>query len=301
MDHSTGALLLPAPVRLKYEGLDADAHRIDAMQLGQSLQGSARLYNSIAHFWFTGQIPKRLVSQMRIQAGPPERGSISYAIYLAMVHGTLPMYPPLLSEFADLCIPAFVKSVFARRSGRPVAEVMKSLEVIDAMHDREHRMMEKVFDGQLATQARLLNVIDHLTNQNTGAMAQMSSPVGRTSRAMVHFEGRADEVRVDEPMAEVFRSKGDEELGDQATFRAKLQMIDKLAGTCKVQIDGADGTFKGKITDPALSSPGNIYTHAFDTDEWVIITAKPTLREGEIQRLYISDAKPDGHRPLAAE
>ncbi|HUF45807.1 MAG TPA: hypothetical protein VMN43_10720, partial [Aestuariivirgaceae bacterium] len=95
---------------------DAAEHRVDAALLGQSLQGTARLYNSVAHFWFYGDVPKRLVPTIRIAAGPPQRGSLMYFIYLIMTHGQLAVFPSLLFEFADLAMPAIVKAIFAGMS-----------------------------------------------------------------------------------------------------------------------------------------------------------------------------------------
>jgi hypothetical protein len=47
----------------------------------------------------------------------------------------------------------------------------------------------------------------------------------------------------------------------------------------------------GKITDPALEHHGNIYTAALNEGSTLRVIAKPTLKEGEINRLFISDAE----------
>jgi hypothetical protein len=47
----------------------------------------------------------------------------------------------------------------------------------------------------------------------------------------------------------------------------------------------------GKITDPALAIPGSVYTSALDRGLPLKVTAKPTLKDGEIHTLYVSDAK----------
>ena len=81
-------------------------------------------------------------------------------------------------------------------------------------------------------------------------------------------------------------------MGDQNTYHARLFAVDKAAGTCRVEIEGmtAGKLIRGRITDPVLGQPGNIYTHSLDADQTVIVTAKPVIKEGEIATLYISNA-----------
>ena len=67
------------PVTLTFNGGDADNHYVDAAYLGQSLHGTAKLYNSVAHYWYQGQIPRRLVPEIRIAVGPPEDGCLTVA------------------------------------------------------------------------------------------------------------------------------------------------------------------------------------------------------------------------------
>jgi hypothetical protein len=46
----------------------------------------------------------------------------------------------------------------------------------------------------------------------------------------------------------------------------------------------------GKITDPVVGVIGsNIYTKALDEGTELTVIAKPTLRDGAINRLFISD------------
>lgn len=104
------------------------------------------------------------------------------------------------------------------------------------------------------------------------------------------FLNLGEEYDFPTPLAEVFKAKEELTVGDQTMYRAKLLAVDKAAGTCRVEIEGAEKLVRGKITDPVLATPGNVYTHSLDTDHFVMITAKPVIRDGEISTLYISNA-----------
>ena len=80
-----------------------------------------------------------------------------------------------------------------------------------------------------------------------------------------------------------------DEIGELARYRAVFFGVDTINGTCKVQVNDDERILRGKITDPALPNPGNVYTHSLDTKEPVMILAKPVLKDGEIVRLFISD------------
>ena len=71
---------------------------------------------------------------------------------------------------------------------------------------------------------------------------------------------------------------------------AKLLGVDTTNGLCKVQLGEDGAVFRGKITDPALKLPQNVYTHALDTQQDIELMAKSVIKGGEIVNLYISDA-----------
>jgi hypothetical protein len=167
------------PFRLSFEGLDADANRIDALYLGESLQGTARIYNSVLDFHFHGQIRNHTQHDIRIHVGPPKRGSLMYTIYLMLVHGKMPLYPELFFELAGLLVPATVKALVARKSGQT-----KVLEkTLDQMHDvyvRYDEFARRVHDDNVQEKGRLLGMVERLAELNNRPLANMAAPVGRS-------------------------------------------------------------------------------------------------------------------------
>jgi hypothetical protein len=70
----------------------------------------------------------------------------------------------------------------------------------------------------------------------------------------------------------------------------RISVINTKTGHCELTIQGIAGPVKGKISDPVLRQPKNIYTKALQEHVPLLISAKPVEKDGEIRRLYISDA-----------
>jgi hypothetical protein len=58
-----------------------------------------------------------------------------------------------------------------------------------------------------------------------------------------------------------------------------------------MQVEGFDGPVVGKISDPSLNTPNNVYTKSLNAQTPFEFSAKPVKRDGVIKTLYISDAK----------
>lgn len=280
------------PVKLEFVGRDADAHRMDALLLGKSLSGVARVYNSVGHYHFHRQIKSSAHSEVRVQVGPPKNGSIFYLIYMLLVHGRLAVYPELLFSLAELAIPAFVKAMIAKETGQS-QQMDKALDIIQQQSAQYHELAMAARESDDKVREGLLDVVKALAASNRGALADMAAPVGRTVNEVKQIPRDAEPIVIDEPTAVSLRSRDEVKVGDIAKFRGVLKAVDTKTGSFRLEVDGGH-EYRGKITDPALIAPQNFYTHALDTQELVTITAKPTLNEdGSIHRLFVSDAGKD--------
>ncbi|MGV5401473.1 DUF7946 domain-containing protein [Pseudomonas aeruginosa] len=54
MDQNEQSTFDVEQIKIRYEGGDADRHELDMLELGESLQGFARLYSTVANFVETG-------------------------------------------------------------------------------------------------------------------------------------------------------------------------------------------------------------------------------------------------------
>lgn len=286
------------PILLEYSGYDAESNLIDARLLGVSMYGLGRLYVSNYHFFLTGQIPAQLKNpDVRIAVGPPQIGSISYLVYMLLVHGRLAVYPELLWEMVDICVPQIIKAVIATRGGQQkIAEdamnklydmAKENAEIAKRVLDVTEKM-QKSHDLQMS---RLHKLINKLSKNNAGPMKQMVAPIGKSVTKQTHFKNTEAEYPIDQPVADVIRSSEFLEVLETTTMKVKIQAVDKTNRTCKILSDDYGVPVKGMITDPALATPHSAYTTALDSGSEILITGKPVLKEGQIHSFYISDAK----------
>lgn len=286
------AVELPVPpFELSYEGRDADRHTADAIYIGQSLQGTARLYNSVIGWHLTGQVLTPSLQDVRVQVGPAREGSLFYLLYMMMVHGKLAVYPELLFEFAKFFVPKMVSAVIARRSGQNKIVEIQAKAMLE-MYRRHDDFARQVHADHVNTQDKLIGVIEKLTDVNRRPLSDMSAPVGRTVRQLEHFKNLSDPVVVDEATAEALRAPEGAVVGELESYSGKFVAVDTVTGACKLLLDDGSKPVKCKITDPALYQAENVYTHALDTQEPVNVVAKPVSKNGKISTLYVSDAKP---------
>ena len=99
-------------------------------------------------------------------------------------------------------------------------------------------------------------------------------------------------TEIDEIVAEAIRIDN-ASIGDLTKYNGRLVMIDRSTFSCRVEIEDIDQVRKinGKIIDPVIAYPGNMYTKSFSDNERIEIEAKPLLRDSEIISLYISNAR----------
>jgi hypothetical protein len=72
----------------------------------------------------------------------------------------------------------------------------------------------------------------------------------------------------------------------------KVEGVFKTNGACRVRILNEDKRIvSGKITDPALEQPHNVYTAALDAGAALHVLAKPVFKDKKLHRLFISHAE----------
>jgi len=201
------------------------------------------------------------------------------------------LYPELLFSLAEIVVPALVKAMIAKKTGQE--EVLeKALDIIDRQNERYHEMVRATQDNDMRTRAQMLSVIQQLASQNRGSMSDMAAPVGKTVNEIRQLPTGGGPILIDAPIAESLRSPEQVTVGASQSYRGTFVALDTKTGAFKFEESGTGLEFKGKITDPALEIPQNVYSHSLDTKEPISITAKPTIREdGEVHKLFVSDAK----------
>jgi hypothetical protein len=72
---------------------------------------------------------------------------------------------------------------------------------------------------------------------------------------------------------------------------SRMREVNVDTGHCIMDIEGVGERIPGKITDPALEVPNNVYTRALNSQQPCFVEAKAVRKTGEIRRLYISNAR----------
>jgi hypothetical protein len=277
-------------IPVSYRGLFADDHLVDAQQFGRSLTGISKVSNSISHFLFFGEATTEAKKfQIRFYVVPSKQNGLLQEIVAVMNIGTMPMFSPVLMKvaktFIEITFDAVVKTILNRKS-----ETEMALKTLDESLKRHDEFVNKVHDGQMTDKAWMQDMISHLANQNRAALREVPDPVGKSVRTMQIGEQSVGPI-VDEPTAEVLRAHTSMEVGDMAEYDVTVEGVFKTNGACRLRVLGDDRIVPGKITDPALDNPGNIYTTALNEGLPLHVTAKPTLKDGKVHTLFVSDAR----------
>ncbi len=97
---------------------------------------------------------------------------------------------------------------------------------------------------------------------------------------------------IDRAMKHAIMLEDPVEITEPQEFRILINELDLVTHRCHFWIEGdEDKRYVGEISDPAIATPENIYKQSLGQPVALIVTAKATLKDGEIDRLYISDAR----------
>jgi hypothetical protein len=277
------------PLPIRYTGLFADSHLVDANQFGQSVSGVARVGNSICNILFFAEVGNPKKYKIRFYVRPSKENGLLQELVAVMNNGAMPIFHPALltigGKFVERAFDAVIKTALGRKGEAALA--------IEKLHDLAKENLEfskQVHAGQMQDKAWMQGMIEGLVSQHRGALRELPAPVGNTVRQM-QIGAPAVGPIVDEAAAEVLRAREPLQLGDTHEYEVMVEGVFKTNGACRLRLLPEGRVVFGKITDPALSIPGNVYTSALDRGLPLKVTAKPTLKDGEIHTLYVSDAK----------
>src|SRR3990167_4246457 len=269
---------------IRYEGKDAEDHRIEMSSLAVSLDGFSRIYSVIGHYVATGQYAKQIPaltaktyakeSQAKCFAVP---SVMDFAVSAGMFQGMAPAVFTLILGY-----------VLNRNS--QAKEEMKHLQ----------ELFEKQLGYSQAVSERMLETIDKLAGGLQPSVKKSMVPVCEScDRIDLYLEGERSH-RIDVAMKDAANSEEPSEILPEQKYVVEISELDRLKRTCKVHFiqpdseedvdeDGAPRRISADITDPAAILDGNAYLRAFVDGKPLPIKAKALLRAGIISKLYISD------------
>jgi hypothetical protein len=274
--------LFPEPIIIRYDGIDAAGHQIDLALLGTSLQGASRLIGVAAHISLTGVYVSRSPAlAVRVLAGQSHDGCYEVPVWLT---GMIPILPLLSDQGRQLgkqALEAIVNYILTKQGGSSKAAEMALDTAQQAIAANRDVTLEALQVAKAVVQAG---------DDQRPASRQFASPVGATvSTATLGDPERA--FVVDQNAKAQIEQRPSVDIGPSQQFRVKVSELDIVTGSCKVEIHGDDSGLRidGDIVDPVVNDPHSPYSAALDAQDWIAVTAKPHIKDGEISKLTISD------------
>ena len=248
---------LNIPFEIRYEGLDAEDHKIDMAALAESLDGFSRLYAVIGHFISTGQYAKQMQA-LNVKAYAQESEAKCFNISAVLDFATS---AGLFQGVMGAALTAIVAYTIHRSSGNK--EEMK--------HLRDLLEQQLGFSKQVTE--RMMDTIDRLADGLRPSVKKAVSPVGETcSRIDLYAEGEKHQT-LDQALKDSLASDVDSQITSEKVYAIEISEMDRIKRTCKVRLigsdteeitedDGSPRRINADITDPAaLVEPNVTWRH----------------------------------------
>jgi hypothetical protein len=293
--------ILVSPVTLNYEGNDTDKHIISARPLGASIIGASKLYTSVAHYCMFGLVPRgNYKKEFECYATPSQKGTYEYQLLIGAIASEYTLHADIykegLSFLFSRTIDAIKKIWLKPGETEKVTELLANLMREQAASNNSLQTvlangLIKANDNLAGLHEKLIETLPQMADSTRNHGTLLVAPVGNTCKSITQFAKTTEEIVITEPDAEVIRGGKEMEIDESQKFSCKrITEVNVQNGHCILDIEGFDELVVGKISDPALAMPRNVYTEALNNQTPFTISAKPVKRNGVVQRLYVSDA-----------
>ncbi|MCJ2134088.1 hypothetical protein MKK69_08425 [Methylobacterium sp. J-026] len=270
---------------IRFDGLDAERHELDLGDLAESLRGMSRIIAVAGNLAATDRFVQHKDSMsVRVLARPPEAHCFEIVAWLkwAIVENTYTS-----ATVSGLTV-ALIGYIFKRASGN--REEMKHLK------DSLDKAITELGSRDAGTVARLLDTVDRMAEALIPAVRQAVAPIGQSAMTLtVSGENPGTSVRLDVADRESIMAEAESEITPQRDFIVEIVGLSMEDGTCKLILsDDAEDRIRGVVTDPQVMRPNNPYALAMAAKRRIRVRAKAAIREGRIEKLFISDVVEPG-------
>jgi len=273
------ATTMGLPILIRYDGLDADAHRVEIGDLATSLKGFSRILTVAATFAVNQRLVERSKARpVRVLVGPPRDGCVVVEAALTW----LDQHQFIGGTVSGLTV-SLVGYIFNRAAGQK--EEMRHLATAleTAIRELGHRD-DTVVRGLLDTVNRMADILKP-------AARQAVVPVGRSAGTITVGEQGATSpgIVIDQATRDAIDATNPPQIGTEVDIAFMFTEMNHDSRTCRVSVIPDDGTrTPAEITDPEFLLPNNPYAGAFAAKTSLVVRAKPTLRDEQVERWYIS-------------
>ncbi|WP_339032667.1 hypothetical protein WI604_15920 [Bradyrhizobium symbiodeficiens] len=277
---------------IRYDGLDAAQHMVELGALGQSIQGASRLLGSAASIVVTGQFVKQSNAlSVRVLAGQPQ----AHCWELPAIIVTLtPIVAPMLPTIREAAKTAATKAVTGivgyavSKLGGKKAETQMAQEIaVKALEEMGH------------TSRTAIEAMERLASSQRPAVKLFVAPVGESCEVARIGRPEYGAISIDPAMRQIIDASEPPQILETADYEILISEFDLRNKSCKFSLrnqDNPNDRFNGEITDPLTQTPQNPYSEALNKQRWLRVKAKAQIRDGELEKLYISDVATE---PLA--
>jgi hypothetical protein len=273
------------PIIIRYDGLDADNHVIELGALGRSIQGASRLLGSAGSIVITGEFAKQSQAlSVRVLAGQPQAHCWELpAIITTVMPAAVPMLPAIkeaATAAATKAVTAIVNYALAKVGGQKKEADMAKEIALKALEEMGH------------TSRATVEAMERVVSAQRPAIKLFVSPVGE-SCGVARIGDLADGAfPVDVATRAIIDAPEASEIKETTDYEILISEFDYKNRSCKFSLrdqDNLDDRFNGEITDPVAQSPKNPYSTALNNQRWLWVRAKAQVRDGELEKLFISD------------
>lgn len=263
---------------IRYEGRDAEKHEIDLNQLGESLQGFARILGVTANYLQTGKLNRHFDAlDVKVMAVPvQEHRCHEVVVFIKSFFVTKEFFAGLASGL----LPALVAYVISRRDNEEMKHLSAALQ----------KQMDLAAQTNERLTSSLLGVIDKLADQMRPSIKKALAPVGRSCESVDLYADGVKFHHMDPSLKEAIVKDAPVFSDHSRLFSGVISELDTKTGACKITLDGDAERIPGQILDPAHALPGNAYAEALASGAPIKVLAKAELdNDGAIVRLFILD------------
>lgn len=276
----TGAIVDEA-ITIRFDGLDADAHEIEIGALAESLRGLSRIIGVCGNFAATNRyVSHRDALAVRVVVVEPRANCFEILAWVKWA-----AEQPLIATAVGGLIVTLITYVFSNAANK--REEMRQLRgALDTAIKELGTRDQPVVD-------RLLTTIDKMADALRPAVKQAVVPVGQSARTLyVGAPGGERGATVGEAEKAAINEPEPVEITQESDYEVTITELDIETGSCRVYLPGDPPVrVSGTITDPTLGIANNPYATALASMLPLTVRAKAMIKVGEIDRLYISDAR----------
>jgi hypothetical protein len=266
---------------IRYDGLDAKSHEIDLGLLGESLRGIDRIVAVAGNFAATQRyVQHRDALNVRVLARPPQAHCFEISAILTWVSQN-----GLATTIVGGLTVSLVSYIFSRLSRNK--EEMKQLrgaldEAIKALGNKDQAVVD-----------RLLDTVDRMADALRPAARQVVAPIGRTASSLSISSSKypVPPVIVGAAEKEAIETSDPAEIQPERSYTVVFHEMNIDSSSAKIALpDDPEERISAVITDPVLSIPNNPYVKAFAARTEISVQAKAAVRDGKIEKLFISNS-----------